>query len=162
MIKNCITCNKIFDDFLDIYKTCPDCRKKEADLLREVKDYLWDFPGTTEAKLHELFGVTHQQITKWLREERLEITPDSSIKLTCVRCGSMILKGKYCADCARRVGAELDELKKELSPHNEKQVYSMVIDRDMAPGGKMHFLQNSSKFHEARMEKHHSDENEKL
>ncbi len=153
MVKNCIRCNKIFEDYLDIYKTCPECRALEADLLRKVKDYLWDYPGTTEAKLKELFDVTHQQITKWLREERLEITPDSSIKLTCVRCGSMILKGKYCPDCAKRVGAELDELKNELSPKQErqsKQVYSMVIDKSMAPGGKMHFLQNSSRYDAAR------------
>ena len=153
MIKNCINCNKIFDDYLDIYKTCPECREKEASLLRQVKDYLWDYPGTTESKLRELFGVSHQQVTKWLREERLEITPDSSIKLTCVRCGSMILKGKYCPDCARRVGEELNELKRELSPRSEresKQVYSMVIDKDMAPGGKMHFLQNKSRFHQNR------------
>ena len=149
MVKNCITCNKIFDDYLDMYKTCPECREKESQLLREVKDYLWDYPGTTEAKLHELFGVTHHQVTKWLREERLEITPTSNIKLTCVRCGSMILKGKYCADCARRVGAELDQLKQELSPKHEKQIYSMVLDKNVE-GGKMHFLQNKSKFQNAQ------------
>ena len=73
MVKNCIICGNIFDDYLDLYKACPDCREKKSDLLRKVKDYLWDYPGTTEAKLKELFGVTHQQVTKWLREERLEI-----------------------------------------------------------------------------------------
>ena len=26
----------------------------------------------------------------------------------------------------------------------------MVIDKDMAPGGKMHFLQNKSRFHQNR------------
>ena len=145
MVKQCVMCNRLFDDYLDLYKTCPDCRKEEAELLRKVKDYLWDFPGTTEAKLRELFGVTHQQVIKWLREERLEITPDSSIKLTCRRCGSMILKGKYCPDCTKRVSQELDNIKKELSPKTQKSVYGMVVDKDMAPGGKMHFLQNKSR-----------------
>ena len=145
MIKNCIRCNKIFDDYLDMNKLCPECREQETGLLREVKDYLWDHPGTTEAKLREIFGVTHQQITKWLREERLEITPDSCIKLTCVRCGSMILKGKYCDHCAKIVGDELNNLKRELSPKPEKQMYSMIIDKNMTPNGKMHFIQGGDK-----------------
>lgn len=138
MLKNCIKCGKIYEDYLDLYKMCPDCRTQESDLLRQVKDYLWDYPGTTEAKLRELFGVTHEQVTKWLREERLEITPESNIKLTCVRCGSMILKGKYCDHCKKVVGDELDSLKKELSPKQEKQIYSMVIDKEVS--GKMHFV----------------------
>ncbi|MBO6154259.1 MAG: hypothetical protein J6O60_02350 [Lachnospiraceae bacterium] len=148
MVKNCATCNRIFDDYLDIYRNCPECREKEAGLLRQVKDYLWDYPGATEGKLREVFGVTHQQVTTWLREERIEITPDSSIKLTCLRCGSMILKGKYCPDCAKRIGVQLEQLKKELSPKEKRQhknIYSMVVDKDMAPGGKMHFLQNASR-----------------
>ena len=159
MVKNCATCGRIFEDYLDLYKTCPQCRDEENTLLRQVKDYLWDYPGTTEGKLRELFGVSHQQVTKWLREERLEITPDSSIKLTCLRCGSMILKGKYCPDCAKRIGAQLNEMKREMSANKrEKTIYSMVIDKDMAPGGKMHFLQNASKYEKHRSEKTDSKE----
>ena len=153
MIKNCIRCGKIYDDYLDLYKLCPDCRDQESTLLRKVKDYLWDYPGTTEAKLRELFGVTHEEVTKWLREERLEITPDSSIKLTCCRCGSMILKGKYCDHCKKKVGDELDMLKKELSPKQEKQIYSMVIDKDMSATGKMHFIQGGAKLSHVSKEK---------
>ncbi len=145
MVKQCVMCNRLFEDYLDMNISCPDCREKETQLLRDIKDFLWDYPGTTEAKLREIFPVTHAQIMKWLREERLEITPDSSIKLTCRRCGSMILKGKYCEHCKQRVGAELNELKRELEPKAQKQMYGMVIDKDMAPGGKMHFLQNKSR-----------------
>jgi predicted nucleic acid-binding Zn-ribbon protein len=161
MVKNCATCNRIFDDYLDIYKNCPECREKEAGLLRQVEDYLWDYPGATEGKLREVFGVTHQQVTTWLREERIEITPDSSIKLTCLRCGSMILKGKYCPDCAKRIGAQLEQLKNELSPKQERQhknIYSMVVDKDMAPGGKMHFLQNASRERRSNSESHIIDD----
>lgn len=107
---------------------CPDCKKKEEELLRQVKDYLWENPGATEAKLEELFGTTHKQIVRWLRDERLEITPESKIKLTCKRCGSMILKGKYCKDCATKVGNELKSLEESLNPKEEKNITSMVID----------------------------------
>ncbi len=143
MIKNCLKCGKIFEDFLDLYKLCPNCREQEYDLLRKVKDYLWDYPGTTEAKLRELFGVTHEQVTKWLREERLEITPESNIKLMCVRCGSAILKGKYCDHCKKIVGDELASLKKDIAPKQDKQIYSMIVDKDFA--GKMHFANGGEK-----------------
>ena len=147
MLKQCVMCNRLFEDYLDMNLSCPDCREKENQLLRDIKDFLWDYPGTTEAKLREIFPVTHEQIVKWLREERLEVTPDSSIKLTCRRCGSMILKGKFCDHCKQRVGAELEEMKRGLQSkeQNTKQTYGMVIDRNMAPGGKMHFLQNKSR-----------------
>ena len=128
MVKPCKECGKVFDDYLNINDMCPDCKKKEEELLRQVKDYLWENPGATEAKLEELFGTTHKQIVRWLRDERLEITPESKIKLTCKRCGSMILKGKYCKDCATKVGNDLKSLEESLNPKEEKNITSMVID----------------------------------
>jgi ribosomal protein L32 len=140
MVKHCKICSKVFDDYLDMYDMCPDCREKEEKLLREVKDYLWENPGASEKKLEELFGATHKQIVKWLRNERLEITPASSIKLTCKRCGSMILSGNYCKDCISKVGNDLKELEKSLKPKEDKHLMSMVIDKTHK--AKMHFVEN--------------------
>lgn len=142
MLKTCIQCGKLFEDLLDKYSLCPDCRKNEEALLREVKDYLWVNPGATEAKLWELFGVTHKQVMKWLREERLEVTPGSSIKLTCQRCGSMITTGKYCKDCSDKIAHNLHDLQLNLMPREERNLFSMVIDRNAGHHGSMHFLQN--------------------
>jgi hypothetical protein len=73
----------------------------------------------------------------------------------------MILKGKYCPDCAKRIGVQLEQLKNELSPKQERQhknIYSMVVDKDMAPGGKMHFLQNASRERRSNSESHIIDD----
>ena len=145
MVKSCIQCGRLFEDFIDKYSLCPECRKNEEALLREVKDYLWVNPGATEAKLWELFGVTHKQIMKWLRDQRLEVTPGSAIKLTCQRCGSMITTGKYCKDCANKVANNLHELQASLMPREERNLFSMVIDTNIAQRGAMHFLQNAEK-----------------
>lgn len=99
MVKACLNCKRLFDDYFDTNTLCESCRKEEESLLRKVKDYLWDNPGTTEKKLNELFGVSKEQVKMWLRQGRLELTPDSKIKLTCLRCGSMIKTGKYCKEC---------------------------------------------------------------
>ena len=143
MLKSCIQCGKLFEDYIDKYSLCPTCRKNEEAMLRDVKDYLWVNPGATEAKLWELFGATHKQIMKWLREQRIEVTPGSAIKLTCQRCGSMITTGKYCKDCANKVANNMHELQMSLMPHEERNIFSMVIDKKMARNGSMHFLQNA-------------------
>ncbi|MBP3198687.1 MAG: hypothetical protein J6N21_17015 [Butyrivibrio sp.] len=134
MLKTCFICKRLFDDYMDTNSMCPDCRSKEEALLREVKDYLWNNPGTTEAKLNEIFDVPSGQINKWLRDGRLELTPDSAIKLRCTRCGSMILSGKYCNDCADRIK---DGFNKSLAP---KEISSIVLKDPEEKNSKMHFI----------------------
>lgn len=143
MLKSCTQCGKIFEDLLGKYSLCPNCRQDEETLLRKVKDYLWTNPGTTEAKLWEMFGVSHKQIMKWLRDQRIEVTPGSAIKLTCQRCGSMITTGKYCKDCNTKIANNLHELQAALMPREERNLFSMVIDKNFANHGSMHFLQNA-------------------
>ncbi|MCR4740369.1 MAG: MerR family transcriptional regulator [Lachnospiraceae bacterium] len=127
MLKSCLGCNKLFDDPIGDYKLCKECRAAEEELLRKVKDYLWDNPGTSEAKLEELFDVTRKQVTRWLREGRLEVTPESDIKLTCMRCGSNIKSGRFCGDCVKKLK---DGFAKEIPNLKKKGVYIGNIERD--------------------------------
>jgi predicted nucleic acid-binding Zn-ribbon protein len=143
MVKQCIKCNRLFEDILEKYDLCPECRKEEEEVLRDVKDYLWNNPGTTEAKLWELFGVTHKEIVKWLRDERIELTPSSKIKLQCLRCGSMIYKGRYCEDCQIKISQEMTELKASFMPKTDKKIFSMVKDSASAKDERMRFLQDA-------------------
>lgn len=145
MVKSCHSCKRLFEDFLNAHTLCPECRAKEEQLLRDVKDYLWSNPGTTEVKLCELFEVTHEQIMLWLRSERLEIMPDSAIKLTCVRCGSMISSGKYCADCKKRIKDDLGKMKDDIhaDKENTQHTAGMVVDKS-ASKNKLRFLGNSA------------------
>ena len=142
MVKQCVKCNRLFEDILEKYNLCPECRKEEEVVLRDVKDYLWDNPGTTESKLWELFGVTHPQIMKWLRDERIELTPSSKITLQCMRCGSMIFRGRYCDDCQAKVNQKLNELQQSMMPKIEKKIFSMVKETASAKNEKMRFLQD--------------------
>jgi len=80
---------------------------------------------------------------KWLRDQRIEVTPGSAIKLTCQRCGSMITTGKYCKDCNTKIANNLHELQAALMPREERNLFSMVIDKNFANHGSMHFLQNA-------------------
>lgn len=139
MVRVCSNCNNMFEDIFGKYTMCPDCRELEEDLLRRVKDYLWDNPGTTEKKLKEVFEVSHEQIMMWLRDERIEITPDSDIVLTCERCGSMIFTGKYCKDCSERIKRSVNEIKDSLEPKPEKKV-KMIVNRSSFKDSKMRFI----------------------
>ncbi|MCR5099888.1 MAG: hypothetical protein K6B41_00880 [Butyrivibrio sp.] len=142
--KACKCCGRLFEDYFDTNELCQKCREEEQKVLRDVKDYLWVNPGTTETKLEELFGVTRKQTQKWLREGRLELTPDSAIKLTCMRCGSMILTGKYCKDCINRLTTGFKENTKEDEEKESakiKMAGAMVIDRRAkSQGAQMRFF----------------------
>ncbi len=134
MLKTCSVCKRIFEDISDTHSACPDCRAKDEVLLREVKDYLWDNPGTTEAKLNELFDIPNGRIMRWLRDGRLELTPDSTIKLRCMRCASMISSGKFCADCAKKIA---DGFKKTIVP---KDFTSVLLENPNSSDDKMRFM----------------------
>ena len=145
MVKVCSVCGNMFEDVLDKYTLCPVCRTEEEKLLRKVKDYLWDNPGTTEKKLRELFDVSHNQIMEWLREERIEITPESDIILTCERCGSMIYTGKYCKDCSMRIKQTVNDIQKSMDPPKEKKkLRTAAIDRLKLKDSKMRFVRKKN------------------
>ncbi|MCR5516518.1 MAG: hypothetical protein K6F41_08665 [Lachnospira sp.] len=143
MIKVCSKCNNMFEDYFDKYNMCPNCRDDEENLLRQIKDYLWDNPGTTEKKLKELFDVSHNQLMEWLREERLEITPDSDIVLRCERCGSMIFTGKYCEDCNNKIKTTVNEINNSMNKDKEeKKIRVMSINRAKLKESKMRFMKS--------------------
>ncbi len=135
MLKTCSWCNRMFEDYLGNNTLCQDCRDKEETLLRAVKDYLWDNPGATETKLGELFDIPRGRISKWLRDGRIELTPDSAIKLRCLRCGSMITSGKYCPDCAERIKNGFEEA------IERKEFTSALLEEPKKDkNSKMHFI----------------------
>ncbi|MCR5747842.1 MAG: hypothetical protein K6G03_09045 [Lachnospiraceae bacterium] len=121
-----------FDD--DI---CDDCRKNEEEVFRKVKDYLWDNPGTNEDTLYKLFGVSHKTLMHWLRKGRLQISEDSPIKITCIKCGAVIKEGDLCDKCKKK---QMDAAK-ALSETVNKNIKGTVVEKkDSNDKHRMRFL----------------------
>lgn len=90
---------------------CPQCRAKQEELFKLVKEYLREHPGANVPEVTEATGVSSKLILRFLREGRLEVTEESPIALTCERCGKRILTGVRCEACERVLLKELNQIK---------------------------------------------------
>ncbi len=93
--------------------SCPKCGKKYYDDYGIVRNYLDQHKQATVSQISENTGVKENEITRMLREERLEVTVDSRTYLTCEACGKSIRSGRFCAECAQIAKAAKEKKKKE-------------------------------------------------
>ena len=72
-----------------------------------VRNYLEANPGATQAEVVLATGISKNRIRQLLREDKIQIAPNSAVFLHCDKCGAEIRSGKYCDKC--RVGIEASE-----------------------------------------------------
>ena len=71
---------------------------------------------------------------QWLREERLELSQDSPMYLTCESCGAPIRTGRFCEKCSGNLTRSLQDVLKEGRAASAKPA------KNDAEGPKMRFL----------------------
>ena len=101
-VKNCRKCGRLFN-YISGPFMCPECRKALEETFQEVKKYVFEHPGATILEVADLCQVEPNQIKQWIREERLQFSEDSAIKVDCEKCGTMIKIGR--ASCRERVSS---------------------------------------------------------
>lgn len=112
-IRNCKRCKKIFQ-YLNGPVLCPSCRDEDEQMFQKVKEYLKENPRSTMTEVAEALDISIERITRYLREGRLEIAPNSPIKLDCERCGAPITTGRFCNTCSGKLGGDLESTSREL------------------------------------------------
>ncbi len=100
---------------------CPACKDAMEAKFQEVKNYLRENKGVGINQVAEACNVEPQQITQWLREDRLEVTEDSAMMLNCEGCGAPIRSGKYCEKCRNNMGSALKQITKDFSAQKAQQ-----------------------------------------
>ena len=105
-IRNCRKCGKMFNYVLGPI-ICPDCLDAQEQLFQQAKAYVQDNPGCDVQELAEHVDVEVQQIRQWIREERLQFSEDSPIRIACEGCGCMIRSGRYCDACKNNMSSGL-------------------------------------------------------
>ena len=108
-IKNCRMCGRIYN-YVAGPNVCPACREKAEAKFQEVKEYIREHKGVGIAEVSEACDVDAAQIRQWLREERLEVTEDSAIYLTCENCATPIPCGRFCDKCKSEVTRGLNDI----------------------------------------------------
>lgn len=97
-VRNCKKCGKLFN-YISGLPICAGCKEKNEEVFQKVKKYIRENPRADIREVAMECEVETAQIQQWIREERLEFTDDSPIKLPCENCGVMIRAGKYCEKC---------------------------------------------------------------
>lgn len=100
-VRNCKICKNLFN--YQGSPICPACNKKMENRFNAVKEYIRDNPNVPMAKVSEDTEVPIQQLKQWVRQERLQFSKDSGVKIDCESCGKPILTGRYCNDCKSRM-----------------------------------------------------------
>ncbi len=133
-VRNCRSCGRIFNYFSGPH-ICPSCREALEAKFQEVKEYIREHKGAGIGEVAEACDVEVQQIHQWLRESRLEVTPDSPIQLTCENCGAVIRSGRFCEKCTNSVAQGFKHMLDANAPKPEPK---KNLEKDSP---KMRFLQ---------------------
>lgn len=132
-VRNCRKCGKLFNHISGL-PICPACKDKLEEKFQAVKKYIRENRMADIKEVAEECEVEVGQIQQWIREERLEFTEDSPVKIPCENCGEMIRSGKYCEKCKR-------EMTNNLSSVMEKPKAVLVEPKKpQSTGNKMRFL----------------------
>jgi flagellar operon protein (TIGR03826 family) len=108
-VRNCRKCGKLFN-YIAGMPICPACKEKLEQTFQEVKKYIREHRAADIKEISEACEVDPGQIQQWVREERLEFTSDSPVKIPCENCGTMIRSGKYCEKCKRDMANNLSSV----------------------------------------------------
>ena len=133
-VKNCRSCGKLFN-YVSGPRTCPSCREALEAKFQEVKEYIRENKGAGISQIAEACDVEVTQINQWLRESRLELSPDSPIMLSCENCGAPIRSGRFCDKCTNAVAEGFQSV---LDAHAPKPQPKKTMEKD---NPKMRFLQ---------------------
>lgn len=133
-IRNCKKCGKLFN-YISGMPICQNCREKNEELFQIVKKYIRENPRADIREVAMECEVETQQIQQWIREERLEFTDDSPIKLPCEKCGVPIRAGKYCEKCKGSMARNLSS-----AIEKPRAVATTAPKREMDHTSKMRFL----------------------
>lgn len=97
-LRNCSRCGRLFG--YSGRPICSYCIEEEEDEFKKVKEYLYDYPGSTVYDVSEATNVEVDKIMRFLREERLQVSSDNpNMLLECERCGRPVNTGRFCQSC---------------------------------------------------------------
>jgi hypothetical protein len=84
--------------------------------FQEVKEYVRNHTGATIPEVAEECDVDQAQIRAWLKDDRLELTENSPIRLACENCGAQIRSGRFCDKCKSETMSGFNDILKANQP----------------------------------------------
>lgn len=107
-VRNCRRCGRLYNYVMGP-PICPNCKEELEEKFQEVKKYVQSHAQATIQMVTEDCDVEVAQIQQWIREDRLQFSDDSPIKVPCERCGAMIGSGRFCVKCSQEMANTLSK-----------------------------------------------------
>jgi len=121
---NCKTCGKVF--LKSISEICPDCIKKEQELLKNINDYCADKETVTLTELSQEFKEPLTKLEKYLLDRKLVQIMDK-LEMVCKGCGThyrILNEGRlYCKVCFDKLESGLATIALDGSIINPNKPY---------------------------------------
>lgn len=116
---------------------CENCGYVDYDDYGKVRGYIEEHMGANAAEASKATGVTQKSIREMLKEERLEIAPNSALFLRCEICGAPIRCGRFCQKCETAYHRNVEEMARQARHHDDMYGYS--TERRKAEEGSKRF-----------------------
>ena len=134
----CKGCGRLFNSgYGEEY--CPECQSLPDTDFRRVRDYLWDHPNTQAEEGAKACNVPLKTVMHYVKQQRLDISKDSKMLLTCENCGKQILSGTYCKDCQAKLSTKFGIGSKHKESPN-KGITGTAPGKWGGEDGKMRYL----------------------
>ncbi|MDF2592417.1 MAG: hypothetical protein K0S75_1883 [Clostridia bacterium] len=105
-LRNCSKCGRLFGYMGK--PICSYCAEEEEDDFKKVKEYLYDYPGSTVFEVSDATDVEVEKIMRFLKEERLQVSSENpNMLLECEKCSRPINMGRFCQNCKNDLHASM-------------------------------------------------------
>ena len=127
-LKNCQICGKVFMSTGG--KLCPACLDKQADDEMLVIEYVRDHP---KCKVHEIIEATgvNEHIIRRLIEEGRFIQEGVEYSYPCKKCGTLIVRGKFCEKCMNEMQEQLQGVQNKIQEQREADRGHGMYSKDL-------------------------------
>jgi len=113
-LRNCKRCNKVFS-YLAGLPICPVCAREDEQIFKDVSAFIREHPGVSLNIVAEELKISYEKLLKYVKEGRLQILAANGDYVGfCEKCGTMIMKGKFCKSCEYHISNVLDDSKRNL------------------------------------------------
>lgn len=119
-VQNCPNCGNIFRK--STWSVCQDCKNEIEIELSKCTDFIRRNRQTTMAQLIEQTGVEEENITKYIRDGKINIMDAPNLSYPCDLCINPIRKGNLCYNCKVKLNSDIDKMKDQDVTDRHKKV----------------------------------------
>lgn len=124
---------------------CEECLMEHLDKYHQVREYLWNHPGSTAREIADTCDCSVRQVMQWVKEDRFMLTDGSKVLLFCANCGNRITSGVYCSACQAEIAKEeQNKAKSARMIQRLNNMHGTALNGQNSDDGSMRFLDTFS------------------